>query len=210
MLKKASVNGRKARISALFLVSLNHVSHAVTLGIEIVLVILVRLHGYGHVLHNIETAKVFDGNGNVKDDAGSYALARLTTRVTVVENIQDYYSYLFCAAGTSLTESAYLDDPALGNYDVMFSTVRFISRTDAYASDALGGLNMNTTSFGGKRLVSSALSETPVQKYEKGELIHTYPAMTASVRVVWTTLIMLLPAAVAITGIVLCVRRRHR
>ena len=162
------------------------------------------------VLRAPETAKVFDGSGNVKDDAGSYALARLTTRVTVVENIQDYYSYLFCAAGTSLTESVYLDDPALGNYDVMFSTVRFISRTDAYASDALGGLNMNTTSFGGKRLVSSTLSETPVQKYEKGELIHTYPAMTAGVRVVWTTLIMLLPAAVAITGIVLCVRRRYR
>ena len=32
----------------------------------------------------------------------------------------------------------------------------------------------------------------------------------AAVRIVWATLIMLLPAAVAITGIVLCVRRRYR
>ena len=103
-----------------------------------------------------------------------------------------------------------MDDPALGNYDIMFSTVRFISRTDAYASDALGGLNMNTASFGGKRLQESNLSETPVQKYEKGELIHTYPAMTAGVRAVWVVLIMLLPAAVAVTGIVLCTRRRYR
>ena len=192
----------------------------------------VRLEGFGHlgsswlsdtkyisndtsamtsaVLRAPESAKVFDKNGDVKDDKGGYALARLTARVSVVENIQDYYSYVFCAAGTSLTDSKYLGDPALGNYDIMFSTVRFISRTDAYASDALGGLNMNTTSFGGKRLQSSALSETPVQKYEKGELIHTYPAMTAGVRIIWTTLIMLLPAAVAITGIVLCVRRRYR
>ena len=192
----------------------------------------VRLEGFGHlgsswlsdtkyisndtsamtsaVLRAPGSAKVFDKNGDVKDDKGGYALARLTARVSVVENIQDYYSYVFCAAGTSLTDSKYLGDPALGNYDIMFSTVRFISRTDAYASDALGGLNMNTTSFGGKRLQSSALSETPVQKYEKGELIHTYPAMTAGVRIVWTTLIMLLPAAVAITGIVLCVRRRYR
>ena len=192
----------------------------------------VRLEGFGHlgsswlsdtkyisndtsamtsaVLRAPESAKVFDKNGDVKDDKGGYALARLTARVSVVENIQDYYSYVFCAAGTSLTDSKYLGDPALGNYDIMFSTVRFISRTDAYASDALGGLNMNTASFGGKRLQSSALSETPVQKYEKGELIHTYPAMTAGVRIIWTTLIMLLPAAVAITGIVLCVRRRYR
>lgn len=162
------------------------------------------------VLRAPDSAKVFDKDGAVKDDQGGYALARLTTRVSVVENIQDYYSYVFCAAGTSLTDSAYLDDPALGNYDIMFSTVRFISRTDAYASDALGGLNMNTTSFGGKRLQTSLLSETPVQKYEKGELIHTYPAMTPAVRVVWTTLIMLLPLTVAITGIVLCVRRRYR
>ena len=192
----------------------------------------VRLEGFGHlgsswlsdtkyisndtsamtsaVLRAPDSAKIFDENGHVKNDEGGYALARLTARVSVVENIQDYYSYVFCAAGTSLTDSTYLDDPALGNYDILFSTVRFISRTDAYASDALGGLNMNTASFGGKRLQTSLLSETPVQKYEKGELIHTYPAMTAAVRIVWTVLIMLLPAAVAITGIVLCVRRRYR
>ena len=192
----------------------------------------VRLEGFGHlgtswlsdtkyisndtsamtsaVLRAPDTAKVFDKNGAVKDDKGGYVLARLTARVSVVENIQDYYSYVFCAAGTSLTDSAYLDDPALGNYDIMFSTVRFISRTDAYASDALGGLNMNTASFGGKRLQESNLSETPVQKYEKGELIHTYPAMTAGVRTFWVFLIMLLPAAVAVTGIVLCTRRRYR
>ena len=162
------------------------------------------------VLRAPEGAKIIDKDGSVKGVADGYALAKLTARVSVVENVQDYYSYVFCAAGTSLADSAYLDDPALGNYDIMFSTVRFISRTDAYASDALGGLNMNTSSFGGKRLVTSNLSETPVQKYEKGELIHTYPAMTAAVRIVWTTLIMLLPAAVAITGIVLCVRRRYR
>ena len=154
--------------------------------------------------------RTYNAAGAVTDDSGDYVLARLSARVTVVQDIEDYYSYVFCAATTSLTDTAYLADPSLGNYDVMFATVRFISRTDAYASTALGGLNYNTSTFGGKRFQETALSNVPVEKWEKGELIHTYPAMTASVIVTWT-LIALLPAgAVAVLGVVVCVRRRHR
>ncbi len=157
-----------------------------------------------------EGCRAYDATGAVTDDGGDYVLARLSARVTVVEDIEDYYSYVFCAATTSLTDTAYLGDPSLGNYDVMYATVRFISRTDAYASTALGGLNYNTSTFGGKRFQETALSATPVEKWEKGELIHTYPAVTPAVAVIWA-LITLLPAgAVAIVGIVICVRRRHR
>jgi hypothetical protein len=162
------------------------------------------------VLRAPATCRTYDGTGAVTDNSGDYVLASMTARVSVVNDVQDYYSYVFCAATTSLTDSEYLDDPSLGNYDVMFSTVRFISRTDVYASDALGGLNMNTTTFGGKRLQSVALSNVEVPKYENGKLVHTYPAMTVDVILAWTVLIMLPPIVIAALGIFFCVRRRHR
>lgn len=163
------------------------------------------------VFRSPEGAKAYNEDGKVtqKQD-GDYVLARLSARVTVEQDIEDYYAYVFCAATTSLTDTKYLEDASLGNYDIMFATVRFISRTDAYASTALGGLNYNTSTFGGKRFQETALSDTPVEKWEKGVLIHTYPAVTASVCVAWTVLVLVPAMAVGIVGIVICVRRKHR
>lgn len=157
-----------------------------------------------------EGSRAYDDAGAVTDDSGDYVLARLSARVSIEEDIEDYYAYVFCAATTSLTDTKYLADPSLGNYDVMYATVRFISRTDAYASTALGGLNYNTSTFGGKRFQETALSATPVEKWEKGELIHVYPAVTPAVAVIWTLIALAPAAAVAVVGTVICVRRRHR
>ncbi len=61
------------------------------------------------------------------------------------------YSYVFGAGSTAMIANEYLSDPAFGNGDVMFSVVRFISRSDIYASTALGGFDMNTIeTYGGK------------------------------------------------------------
>ena len=94
--------------------------------------------------------------------------------------------------------------------DALFATVRSISRTDAYASDALGGLNMNSQSFGGKRLVSEDLSATEKEVWRNGKLVYTYLAMNSTKATVYTVLLLLPSLVICGLGIYCCVRRKHR
>lgn len=160
------------------------------------------------VLYSSADCRAYDAAGALVDDGGSYALARITARV-YTDEVRDYYSYVFCAASTAMVESEQLENPTNANYDVMFSAVRTISRTDRYASDALGGLNMNTETFGGKRLHSEEISATDRPVYKNGKVVRTYYGLTPTAVVVYTVLILAVPAAVAALGIVRCVRRRH-
>lgn len=159
-------------------------------------------------LYSSEGAKAYNASG-LTDEEGSYPLARVTTRV-YTDEIRDYHSYVFCAASTAMIETEYLDNPTYANYDVMFATVRTISRTDEYASDSLGGLNMNSEHYGGKHLHEDTLYETDQPVYEKGELVRTYYGLTKTAATVYTVLIMLPPLALLAFGTVRCVRRRNR
>ena len=109
-----------------------------------------------------------------------------------------------------MTETAYLDNPTYANYDVMFATVRAISRTDEYASDALGGLNMNSDRYGGKHLQSEEIYSVDTPVYDSGEIVRTYYGLTAGAAIAYTALILLPPLALLVVGTVLCVRRRNR
>ena len=161
------------------------------------------------VLLSAGEAKAYNTEGAIVDDAGSYSLAQITVRVSTVDAC-DYYSYVFCAATTELTRNETLDNPTYANYDVLFSTVRSISRTDEYASDALGGLNMNSEMYGGKRLIPSDISSTDKDVYENGKLVFTYLGLTPTAAVWWTVLILSPAVAVLAVGAVRLVRRRHR
>ena len=159
-------------------------------------------------LYSSPDARAYRGSG-LTDESGSYPLARVTTRV-YTDEIRDYHSYVFCAASTELIESACLDNPTYANYDVMFATVRTISRTDEYASDSLGGLNMNSDKYGGKHLHSDEINSQDTPVYEGGEVVRTYYGLTIETAILYTALILLPPLALAVIGTVRCVRRRNR
>ncbi len=162
------------------------------------------------VFHSSPESRRYDGAGGTLDEAGaSFPLARVTTRV-YVDEVRDYYSYVFCAASTAMVESEYLDNPTYANYDVLFAAIRSMSRTDEYASDNLGGLNMNSHKYGGKHLQSTELSAVDTPLYEKGEVVRVYYGLTATAKIVYTVLILLIPAAIFVYGTVRCVRRRYR
>lgn len=161
------------------------------------------------VLLSAENAKAYNTAGAIVNDDGSYSLAQLTVRVATREAC-DYSSYVFCAATTELTRTETLDNPTYANYDVLFSTIRTISRTDEYASDALGGLNMNSEMYGGKRLVSTEMSSSQKDVYENGKLVFTYLGITPAAAVWWTVLILSPAVAVLAVGAVRLIRRRHR
>ncbi len=161
------------------------------------------------VLYSSEKARAHDAGGAILDAGGSYPLAKITARI-YADEVKDYYSYVFCAASTAMAESEYLDNPAYANYDVLFSTVRTISRTDAYASDNLGGLNMNSEKYGGKHLVTGEMYTADKPVYKDGKVVRTYYAMTPATVIVYTVIILLVPAAILVFGVVRCVRRRYR
>ncbi len=161
------------------------------------------------VFYSSADARAYDAEGALLDEGGSYPLARVTNRV-YVDEVKDYCSYVFCAASSAMVESEYLDNPTYANYDVLFAAIRVMSRTDEYASDALGGLNMNSKKYGGKHLQSTELSAVDTPLYEKGEIVRIYYGLTATAKVVYTVLILLVPAALLVFGIVRCTRRRYR
>lgn len=146
-------------------------------------------------------------------EAGTYAMAGLAvrSRLDTTENVR-YNSYFFGAASTALTSNAYLNNRAYCNADLLFTTVRFIARTDAYASMELGGTSLNSPIPGGKVLKTVKLEKTGNTKYDKEGLKDGYyPAVDRAVQVTWGLLLTLLPVAAAATvGTILLVRRKNR
>ncbi len=156
-------------------------------------------------------AQSYNPLGEVTDTAGDYSLASISMR-KYQKDAESRFSYVFAAASTALSDSEYLGNHAYGNRDVLFSVVRSISRTDAYASDSLGGLNANTEMYGGKRLSVDTLSSTDVTEYDSvlGKRVLVYHGLTDTAKAVWTVVLLLPPAVIVTLGAVLCLKRRYR
>ncbi len=156
-------------------------------------------------------AQSYNAQGEVTDTKGDYTLASISMR-KYQKDAESRFSYVFAAAGTSLSDTEYLENRAYGNYDVLFSVVRSISRTDAYASDSLGGLNANTEMYGGKRLTVDALSAEDVTQYDQtlGKRVLVYHGLTEAAKAVWTVVLLLPPIAIVMFGAFVCLKRRYR
>ena len=147
---------------------------------------------YSPVLLSSTTARAYDGDGLLFDYSGNYHLAGITARVKSVE-VSHYYSYVFYGASSSFTSSEQLKNDAYANYDILFSAVRTLSRTDVYASDSLGALSMNTANYGGKILNSDDMSTEIREIYENKQVVRTYRAMSTKKATLYTVLCLILP-----------------
>ncbi len=163
------------------------------------------------LLLSSSSAQSYNAAGEVTDTKGDYSLASISMR-KYQEDSESRFAYVFAAAGTSLSDSEYLGNHAYGNRDVLFSVVRSISRTDAYASDSLGGLNANTEMYGGKRLTVDGFSANDVTEYDQtlGKRVLVYHGLTDTAKAVWTVLLLVPSLGVLVLGAVLCLRRRYR
>jgi len=162
---------------------------------------------YSPVLLSSDKAGAYDGDGRISDLAGNYHLAAVTARVKQVE-VSSYYSYMFYGASTELTSSEYLSNGSYANYDIMFSSVRTMSRTDVYAADSLGALSMNTANYGGKILNSDAMSQEKREEYENQKIVKTYAAMTQKDATVLTVIALIVPLIILPLVCVYIVGRR--
>lgn len=108
------------------------------------------------------SAKAVDASGYAVDpDGDRYILAMMGMEATLGAG-EHTYSYVFASGSTEMISNDYLADNAFGNGDVMASLLRFISRTDVYASGSVGGFDPNSTAYGGKWYEDKQLSTTGV------------------------------------------------
>jgi hypothetical protein len=90
----------------------------------------------------------------------------------------------------------------------MSALVNSISKVDIYASSDLGGISPNSKYFGGKRLVSTELSEDDVEIYTDGTLT-VNRAFTATARVIITVCVFAVVTAVFTVGVIVSAKRKH-
>ena len=120
-------------------------------------------------------------------------------------------SYLFCANSADFFSNDLLGNTSYANYDVLASVISNISRTDRYASIELGGLSLNSPSFGGKQLASTTLSDSPTKVYswDAKEVIKYNKGLSGTAIVIYTIIVMAVPTAVLVGGIVVFIKRKY-
>lgn len=119
-------------------------------------------------------------------------------------------SYLFCTSSADFFSNDLLGNSSYANYDILASIVSDISRTDRYATIELGGLSMNSPSFGGKQTLSTELSDAPSKIYtwDGKEIVKVNKGISRAAIVIYTVLIMAVPVGIAVVGIVVFIKRK--
>ena len=168
---------------------------------------------YSPFLSSTSEAFAYDPlTGNqAEEKARVFTLAALSTRIrTDTITGEAYFSYVFGSACPEMISGEYLSNAAYGNYDVMFALVRYISRTDEYASMDLGGTSLNSISMGGKQIIYGDLSVTPVDLYQNGKVVFTFGKMTPATQFWLSFLVIGLPTLTVLgLGIYTHLRRRR-
>lgn len=120
-------------------------------------------------------------------------------------------SYVFCAASADFLSTEQLGNTSFANYDILSSLVRNIAFPDSHASSDVGGTSLNSGSFGGKRLISSALSATGSKTYAQDSVtpIKINAPFTTGAQITFTVVVALVPVLILAAGVFVHVRRRY-
>ena len=142
---------------------------------------------------------------NLLENSGVMDLSAVTTRMELDSYTGEYqYSYVFCANSADFFGNGSLGNASFSNYEVMSALTENMIRSDEYASIELGSTSANSINQGGKLLLDTDMTETDF--YENDIFVHK--GLTSKAITVFTVLIMLVPAAIGVLGIVVRVRRR--
>ncbi len=169
---------------------------------------------YSTFINTSDKAAGYDSDGLNEVAAGTKNLAAITTRTYLdSETAETVYSYLFCSNTADFFSNDVIGNKSYANYGIMASVISSISRIDRYASMSLGGMSMNSPSYGGKQTVSTTLTDTATQLYApdgtrlEGQINN---AFTSVEKVVYTILVCLPPLAAAMLGVVVFIKRKNR
>ena len=161
-----------------------------------------------------EVTTILDGT------AKAYDLVSVSVRKEIdpYENVTTY-SYILCANSADFLTSKFITDSSYANYDILSAVAENISRIDEHASMDLGGLSLNSSSGGGKKIIPTKIcteDETIYSnKYEYRDgkrvlaIIKEARGITTPAITVFTVLSFAAPVALLAVGIVVCVKRRY-
>ncbi|MBP3592550.1 MAG: Gldg family protein [Clostridia bacterium] len=167
---------------------------------------------YSTFFSTTDKGKLLDGEGNAASEAAVRDICGVALRYGVDSTtLAHSYSYVFCVNSASFFSEQTLGNASFANYDITSALVENISREDVYASIDLGGSSLNSASYGGKRLHSAAVATATTEIYANdGSVIKTNQPLTAGAQTAIILIAVLIPLGVAITGLVIHLRRRFR
>ena len=165
---------------------------------------------YAPLISSFGTARAYEKNSDTDTYVdllceGAMNLAAVSTRIELDSYTgEEKFSYIFCTGSADFLSSELLGNASYANYEIVSSLVENMARIDEFASIELGGTSYNSPNLGGKPLADLTIYETDTA-LESGRILH---GLSAGEMVGIATFIMLVPAAVAILGVVICVRRK--
>lgn len=150
------------------------------------------------------------GDNILESEAGNKTLAAITAR----SNLDQYtgentYSFIFATASKEFYSNEILGNTSYANRDLVYDVFVNISRTDRYVSTDLGGLSKNSSSYGGKRLVSTTMSTEPTTEYVPGATkTKSYLGLSAAAATTYFVIVMIPAGAALVLGAVVFIRRK--
>ncbi len=174
-----------------------------------------------------EDTRLYDENGDLLSDSGSYPLAVLALTAYTDGDYNTHNAYLAVFGTTGILSNTYLGENAYGNRDILTAAIRVLTRTDEYVSSDVGTTtNPNSPMYGGKVYMSDAAVTAITYHYiaEDGRSVfltarpaegsgYTYVGtlypLSASGAVLWTVLLALFPLSALGAMTVVLLRRRH-
>ncbi|MBR7116314.1 MAG: Gldg family protein [Clostridia bacterium] len=169
---------------------------------------------YSHFITTSEGAIAYNGSETAPggEDGVKKALAAASVRTYLDgETSETVYSYLFCTNTADFFSNELIGNKSYANRDIMASVISSISRIDRYASMSLGGLSMNSPSYGGKQTQTTTLTEKTENIYsaDAKDIIAVNHAFTIVERVIFTVFVAIVPVAVMCWGIVIFIKRKN-
>ena len=148
---------------------------------------------------------VLDAGKGVKDVAA--VIARSYTDSHTSETT---HSYVFAVNSPDFFASETVGNASYANYDVLSSLITNMSRIDTYASIDLGGISLNSSSYGGKRLADTNLYELNTEVYspDASEVVKTNRGIGTTEIVILSVIAFVLPIVALVVGIVIRIKRK--
>ena len=157
---------------------------------------------------------VYEGVGSdvrIENEAKRSLAALSIRQFTDDKTSESEYSYVFATATKDFLSREVLSNGTYANYNVMASVIDSISRVDRYASMELGGLSLNSPSYGGKQTHSTKLTTETTEVYspDASTVISVNYGFGVVHQVIFTIIVALAPLAALVLGVIVYIKRKH-
>lgn len=170
---------------------------------------------YAPLFYTTQNAKSYTqtaGGALEVSSEGVMHVAGVTTRMELNSvTSENKYSYIFATPCGDFFSNDLLGNTSYANYDIMSALVENVSRADEYASIELGGTSYNSPNLGGKPMLDTTILPQDTYEYDSaaGGDVLVLNGLGANESYLLFGLLLAIPVAVGIAGIVICIKRKY-